>query len=88
MGFSVISLDKAVSMLESDVVPENSIVITVDDGWRGVESIAWPLLKEYKFDWTLYLTTYYAEKQTQVMNVAIQYLCWKTESGSADDGIV
>lgn len=84
MGFSVISLDKAVSMLESGVVPENSIVITVDDGWLGVESIAWPLLKEYKFDWTLYLTTYYAEKQTQVMNVAIQYLCWKAQKGEYD----
>lgn len=77
MGFSVISLDNAISMLKCGVEPKNSIVITVDDGWLGVESIAWPLLKEYKFDWTLYLTTYYAEKQTQVMNVAIQYACWK-----------
>jgi peptidoglycan/xylan/chitin deacetylase (PgdA/CDA1 family) len=84
MGFSVISLDKAVNALKSGSGLSNSLVITVDDGWQGVEDIAWPLLKDQGFDWTLYLTTYYAEKQTQVMNVAIQYLCWKTTEKKVD----
>ncbi|CAN5811990.1 hypothetical protein BH11PSE12_BH11PSE12_21770 [soil metagenome] len=78
MGFSVISLDKAVQMITAKEHFSNSLVFTVDDGWQGVEDIAWPLLSQYHYDWTLYLTSYYAEKQTQVMNVAIQYLCWKT----------
>ncbi len=78
MKFLVISLDNAVEMSKSKIPFSNSLVITIDDGWQGVGDIAWPLLKQHEFKWTLYLTTYYAEKQTQVMNVAIQYLCWKT----------
>lgn len=84
MGFAVISLDKAVHMIESKTDFSNSVVLTIDDGWEGVGKIAWPLLKQYGFDWTLYLTTYYAEKQTQVMNIAIQYLCWKTSKKEID----
>jgi peptidoglycan/xylan/chitin deacetylase (PgdA/CDA1 family) len=84
MRFSVIGLDKAVRMFESKKNMTNCLVLTIDDGWQGVGDIAWPLLKQYGFDWTLYLTTYYAEKQTQVMNVAIQYLCWKTSKKEID----
>jgi peptidoglycan/xylan/chitin deacetylase (PgdA/CDA1 family) len=36
-------------------VPEESIVITIDDGWRGVYEIAYPILKEFKFPFTIYL---------------------------------
>lgn len=84
MGFSVISLDKAVNMMRSGIDCNNSLVLTIDDGWQGVDEIAWPLLKEYDFDWTLYLTTYYSKKQIQVMNIAIQYLLWKTPKNHID----
>lgn len=84
MGFSVISLDEAVNSLKTGKSPLNSIVITVDDGWQGVQDIAWPLFEKHGFDWTLYLSTYYADKQTQVMNLAVQYLCWKTKKNEID----
>jgi peptidoglycan/xylan/chitin deacetylase (PgdA/CDA1 family) len=35
-------------------------------------------LASHGFPWTLYLTTYYAEKQTPIVNVAIHYLVWKS----------
>lgn len=88
LGFTVLSLDKAVSMLQTGQKIQDSIVFTLDDGWQGVETIAWPLFKEYHFDWTLYLTSYYAEKQTQVMNVAICYLLWKTEKTEVDLSLI
>ncbi|WP_422945941.1 polysaccharide deacetylase family protein [Undibacterium sp. Ren11W] len=88
MGFTVLSLEKAVNMLKSGQKLHDSIVFTLDDGWQGVESIAWPLFKEHNFDWTLYLTSYYAEKQTQVMNVAVSYLLWKTEKTEIDLSLI
>ncbi|QJQ06531.1 polysaccharide deacetylase family protein [Undibacterium piscinae] len=88
MGFTVLSLDNAVAMLKSGEKIHNSLVFTLDDGWQGVESIAWPLFKEHNFAWTLYLTTYYAEKQTQVMNVAVSYLLWKTEKTEIDLSLI
>lgn len=78
MKFSVIGLDHAIQSLKNGGTLRDSLVLTVDDGWQGVETIAAPLFASHHFPWTLYLTTYYAQKQTQVTNVAIQYLCWKT----------
>ena len=78
LGFKVVSLDTLVAEMEAGTLAPNSLVITVDDGLQGVENIAAPLLKKYGFDWTLYLTTYYCEKQTQILNLAVQYFCWKT----------
>lgn len=84
MGFTVISLDDAVHALKAGTPLKNSVVITVDDGWQGVQDIAWPLFEKHGFSWTLYLASYYADKQTQVMNLAIQYLCWKTSKSDID----
>ncbi|MFC7048302.1 polysaccharide deacetylase family protein [Emcibacter nanhaiensis] len=83
-GFPVLSLDEACEGLRAGTLPDNAVVITMDDGWQGAADHAWPLFRKYGFDWTLYLTTYYAEKQTQVMNLALQYLCWKSREASVD----
>jgi peptidoglycan/xylan/chitin deacetylase (PgdA/CDA1 family) len=36
-------------------IPEESIVITMDDGWEGVYTYAYPILKEFGFPFTIYL---------------------------------
>ncbi len=84
MDFNVVSLDFAVKQLREGRNISNSVVITIDDGWYGVYPIAVPALEYLKLPWTLYQTTYYAEKQTQVMNLAIQYLFWKTGELAVD----
>jgi len=37
--------------------PKNSIVITIDDGWSNVKTIATPILKKYGFKATLFVYT-------------------------------
>jgi peptidoglycan/xylan/chitin deacetylase (PgdA/CDA1 family) len=37
-------------------IPEESIVITMDDGWEGVYTFAYPVLKEFGFPFTVYLS--------------------------------
>ncbi|WP_321395038.1 polysaccharide deacetylase family protein [Emcibacter sp.] len=83
-GFPVLPLGEACERLKAGSLPDNAVVITMDDGWQGSADHAWPLFRKYGFDWTLYLTTYYAEKQTQVMNLALQYLCWKSREKTVD----
>mgnify|MGYP001571280079 CR=1 FL=1 len=53
-----------VSMLDIDSVyrrgkelPERAIAITFDDGYRNVYTTAWPILRDMKIPFTLYLTT-------------------------------
>ncbi|MEN3943879.1 polysaccharide deacetylase family protein [Prosthecobacter sp. SYSU 5D2] len=36
-------------------IPEESLVITMDDGWVGVYTYAFPVLKEYGFPFTVYV---------------------------------
>ncbi|WP_417316806.1 polysaccharide deacetylase family protein [Emcibacter sp.] len=83
-GFPVLPLGEACERLKAGTLPDNAVVITMDDGWQGAAEHAWPLFEKYGFPWTLYLTTYYAEKQTQVMNLALQYLCWKSREETVD----
>jgi peptidoglycan/xylan/chitin deacetylase (PgdA/CDA1 family) len=43
-------------------LPEKSIVITFDDGYRAVYDIAYPVLKKYGFKGTLFIYTDFVEK--------------------------
>lgn len=36
-------------------IPEESIVITMDDGWEGVYTYAYPVLRDFGFPFTIYL---------------------------------
>lgn len=82
LGYSVVKLDDAIEQLRNDSVRPGSVVITVDDGWYGCLSGMFPVLRELGFDATLYLTTYYAERDEPVFDVAVGYLFWKTEATS------
>lgn len=52
----VISLDDVMAWKRGEKnIPEESIVITMDDGWEGVHTYAYPVLKEFGFPFTIYL---------------------------------
>lgn len=50
-------------------IPEESIVITMDDGWQGVYEHAYPVLKEYGFPFTVYVYKKY-------VNIGGRSLTW------------
>jgi peptidoglycan/xylan/chitin deacetylase (PgdA/CDA1 family) len=39
-------------------LPDRSVVITIDDGYKTAKDIAWPILARYHFPFTLYVYTY------------------------------
>lgn len=56
--YSVITLNEFFDFLEfRRQIPKKSVVITFDDGWQGVYSIAYPILKKYGFPATLFVYT-------------------------------
>ncbi len=77
--YKVVSLQEAV---KGNSQNENSVVLTMDDGWAGTIELVGHTLAHYKFPLMLYVTSYYAEKQIAVINVALSYIFWKTESVS------
>jgi len=38
-------------------IPEKAVVITIDDGYRSVYEVAWPILREYQVPATLFIYT-------------------------------
>lgn len=79
-GFRGISLQEALRRLRDRRTERNDVVITIDDGFASVASIGWPLLKEFGFGATLYVTTYYVVNPNPVFRLAIEYMFWKTRS--------
>ena len=70
----VISLDEAIRKLETDSLPNNSVVITIDDGFYSVLKIAFPLLQQYDFPATLYQTTRDMQKEQPILHLLIAYM--------------
>ena len=77
-GYPILPLDAALEMLGNGTLPRNATVITIDDGWYGTYKVHYPILKEYGFPATLYIASYYLKNQTQVFNVALSYVLWKS----------
>lgn len=50
-------------------IPDYSVVITLDDGWVGVHEIAYPILKEFGYPFTLYLYKKYVGGAGRSMTV-------------------
>jgi len=77
-GYRVLGLDEGLRALARGDLPELATVITIDDGWYGTCRTMAPILKSHGFPATFYVSTYYVESQTQVFNVAVGYVLWKS----------
>jgi peptidoglycan/xylan/chitin deacetylase (PgdA/CDA1 family) len=57
-GYHVITLDQFLDFIEfKDQIPEKSVVLTFDDGWRSFYTVAFPILQKYGFASTLFVYT-------------------------------
>jgi len=56
-GYSVISITQLLKCIENNFFPEKPVVITIDDGFKSVYNLAFPVLKQYQFPATLFLYT-------------------------------
>ncbi len=59
-GFHVITPEQLLAFLEyREPLPKKSVMITIDDGYRSVYDIAFPILKKYGYSATLFVYTNY-----------------------------
>lgn len=62
LGITVISLDDFTAWKRGEKeIPEKSILITLDDGWKSVYTDAFPILKEFGYPYTLFLYKNYVD---------------------------
>ena len=90
---AVLPLAEAVERLQAGTLPRRAVVITFDDGFFDFFQEAWPILKEFSFPATVYLTTYYSQHPWPVFDLMLEYLLWKASARELQwpgilDGIV
>ncbi len=76
-GCHVLPLADALQQLWSGSLPTCSVVLTFDDGTSDFYSRAFPILREFGWPATVYLTSYYANYNRPVFDVMCSYLLWK-----------
>ncbi len=77
LGCNVLPLGEAVTRLYAGDLPDRAAVITFDDGTSDFHRKAFPIIKEFGFPVTLYLTTFYTEYNRPVFDLMCLYLLWK-----------
>lgn len=75
-GFNILPLGDALARLAAGRLPERSVVLTFDDGYVDFYRLAAPILKTYNAPATIYLTTYYSEKNLPVPGITAAYMLW------------
>ncbi len=79
-GCTVLPLNEALERLHQGTLPQAAVVITFDDGSYDFYHSALPIIKEFNFPVTLYLTTFYTHFNRPVFDVAADYFLWKAGS--------
>lgn len=83
-GYTVLPLDEAVRRLYDGSLPPRAVALTFDDGAYDFYTTARPILEEFGFPATVYLTSYYCTHQRPVFNTMLRYVMWKANGGSLD----
>ncbi len=84
--YVVLPLGDAVRSLRNGTLPPRSVTITFDDGGYNFFAGAAPLLEEFDYPATVYLTTYYCVHQRPILRLTIHYLLWRARSQALPAG--
>lgn len=77
-GYTVLPLGDAVSRLATGTLPPRSVALTFDDGFADFGLEVFPLLEQFGFPATVYLTTYYTIFNRPIFGLICSYMLWKT----------
>ena len=76
---SVLPLDEALVRLQAGALPPRSVTITFDDGFYDFLHHGLPLLSEFGYPATVYLTTHYCDHRLPIIGLMLDYLLWKSQ---------
>jgi peptidoglycan/xylan/chitin deacetylase (PgdA/CDA1 family) len=74
---AVLPLGEAIERLYRNDLPDRAVALTFDDGWADFYHRGFPIISEFGFPVTLYLTTFYSYYNRPVFDVVCSYLLWR-----------
>ncbi len=74
---AVLPLGEAVERLYRNDLPDRAVALTFDDGFADFYHRAFPIISDFGFPVTLYLTTFYSYYNRPVFDVMCSYLLWR-----------
>jgi len=80
--YNVISLDDFYHHKQEQNFPDDAVVITIDDGFYSTLKVANDVLAKYNLPSTLYLTSYYCDKDCPIFMLAAQYMFYKSNNNA------
>ena len=83
-GCNVLHLSEGLERLENGTLPTCSVVLTFDDGASDFYHRAQPILREFGWPATVYLTSYYCNYNRPVFDTMCSYLLWKASGRVCD----
>lgn len=78
--YPVLPLGEAVDRLKDGSMPACAVAITIDDGFHSTAEAMLPLLKSAALPATVYVTTYYSERDAPVFRLAMRYCFWRSSA--------
>jgi len=81
--FNVISMEDFLNSLHNKVdFPENTVMITFDDGYRDVYELAMPILNKYGLSATVFVSTGHMGNRTSLWTNLLYYYFYKSDRAS------
>jgi peptidoglycan/xylan/chitin deacetylase (PgdA/CDA1 family) len=87
-GYAVLPLGEAVRRLRDETLPPRCVVLTFDDGFHNFFAAAAPLLEEFGYPATSYVSTYHCVHQRPVTGLALRYLLWRARARALAPGVL
>jgi peptidoglycan/xylan/chitin deacetylase (PgdA/CDA1 family) len=84
----VLPLGEALNRLQRGKLPARSVVLTFDDGGYNFYAGAMPLLEEFGYPATVYMTTYHCVHQRPILRLTLRYLLWRVRQRVLAPGVL
>ncbi len=83
-GYAVLPLGEAITRLYRGTLPPRAVVLTFDDGHYDFLPAAHPILQDYGYPATVYLTTYHSDCNVPIFGLICSYMLWQARERVID----